>query len=383
MKKEGDMQRKGWNAIFIFLSLEAFPDGYFTLKIIMSKKIMAVTIYDVARLAKVGIGTVSRAINDSPQIRPQTKKIVQDAIKQLGYTPHAIAQGLARKRTGILAAIMPFYTGHFYHELLRGIMKSLSKHEYDLILYYVDRLEMKYNFLNRTLEERRCDGVLTFSMEISDEYAEKFTKAKIPLLVVDRAHDRIDCIQVKNEEGAYTATRHLIALNHRNIAMISGHQNSAPGKARHRGFRRAMHDAGLPVTADAFISADTLNDPELVKQNDGFNQQAGEAAMRKMMQNPDNKITAVFAASDILAIGAMKAVRDAGMSIPQDFSIIGFDDIELAAYLSLTTMQQPMYEMGKMAVQRIMEKIKDKESPIRQVQLSPKLVKRQTTRILQ
>lgn len=343
---------------------------------------MAVTIYDVAKLANVGIGTVSRAINNSSQIRPQTKKIVLDAIKELGYTPHAIAQGLARKKTGILAAIMPFYTGHFYHELLRGIMKSLSKYEYDLILYYVDRLEMKNNFLNRTVQERRCDGVLTISMEISDEYAEKFIDAKVPLLIVDRAHDKIDCIQVKNKEGAYIATKHLIELNHKHIVMISGNMSSAPGKERKQGFLSAMKDAGLPVSDDSFISADKLANPELLQQNDGFNQQTGEAAIRKIMSDLDNKPTAIFAGSDILAIGAMKSAREAGKSIPGDYSIIGFDDIELASYLSLTTMQQPMYEIGKMAVERIMEKIENKESPVRQVNLSPTLVERATTRKL-
>ena len=340
---------------------------------------MAVTIYDVAKLAKVGIGTVSRAINNSPQIRPQTKKIVLNAIKELGYTPHAIAQGLARKKTGILAAIMPFYTGHFYHELLRGIMKSLGKNEYDLILYYVDRLEMKNNFLNRTIQERRCDGVLTFSMEISDEYADKFIHAKVPLIIVDRAHEKVDCIQVKNREGAYIATKHVIDLNHKNIVMISGHKDSAPGKERYNGFVRAMKNAGLPVDAHSFISADKLDQPELVQQNDGFNQQTGEAAMHEIMKIQYNKPTAIFAGSDILAIGAMKAAREAGKSIPHDYSIIGFDDIELASYLSLTTMQQPMYEIGQMAVERMMEKIDNKESPVRLVNLSPKLVQRATT----
>ncbi|KAA3616101.1 MAG: LacI family transcriptional regulator [Calditrichaeota bacterium] len=340
---------------------------------------MAVTIYDVARVAKVGIGTVSRAINNSPQIRPETKKIVLHAIKELGYTPHAIAQGLARKKTGILAAIMPFYTGHFYHELLRGIMKTLSKYEYDLILYYVDRLEVKNNFLNRTLQERRCDGVLTFSMEISDEYAEKFSKSKVPLLIVDRAHDKIDCIQVKNEEGAFAATKHLIELGHKNIAMISGHKESAPSRERYRGYERAMQESGLTVTPDLFISADALDNPDLLQQNDGFNEHVGESAMKRLLQMDRKGITAIFAGSDILAIGAMKAIREAGLSIPKDYSIIGFDDIELASYLSLTTMQQPMYEIGCMAVERIMEKFEDKESPVRQVQLSPTLVERQTT----
>ncbi|MCA9734504.1 MAG: LacI family DNA-binding transcriptional regulator [Deferribacteres bacterium] len=340
---------------------------------------MAVTIYDVAKLAKVGIGTVSRAINNSSHIRPQTKKVVMEAIQELGYTPHAIAQGLARKKTGILAAIMPFYTGHFYHELLRGIMKSLSTFEYDLILYYVDRVEMKNNFLDRTLHERRCDGVLTFSMEISDEYAEKYINAKVPIVVVDRAHDKIDCIQVKNDEGAYSATKHLIEMGHSRIVMITGHNNSAPARDRYQGFARAMRDAGLLIDADSIISADGLDDPTILKQNDGFNERAGEMAMKKLLQRNKAEVTAIFAASDILAIGAMKAIREAGLSVPNDYSIIGFDDIELASYLSLTTMKQPMYEIGRMAVERIMEKLENKESPARQVQLSPAIVVRKTT----
>ncbi len=341
---------------------------------------MAVTIYDVARRAGVGIGTVSRAINGSPQIRPETKQRVMDAIRELGYTPHTMAKRLATKRIGIIAAIMPFYTGHFYQELLRGIQKSLTEFEYDLLVHFVDKPEKLNAYLDRTLSEKRCDGLLVISMDIPGEYVDKLQNARLPVVVVDRGHDRLDCIQVENERGAYLATQHLIRSGHQKIGMISGNRHSEPAKQRYQGYVRAMQKANLTVKPEWFVSADMLEATPQIQQNDGFNIHAGRVAMKRLLQMGDDRPTAIFAASDILAIGAMRAANEAGLRIPDDLAVIGFDDIELADYLSLTTMQQPMYEMGKMAVDRIMEKIEAETEEVRQFRLSTRLIERGSTR---
>ncbi len=340
---------------------------------------MSVTIYDVARRAGVGIGTVSRAINDSPQIRPETKKRVMEAIRELGYTPHTMAKRLATKRIGIIAAIMPFYTGHFYHELLRGIQKALTEFEYDLLVHFVDRPEKLRAYLDRTLSEKRCDGLLIISMDIPEEYVDKLQHARLPVVVVDRGHDRLDCIQVENEQGAYLATQHLIRFGHRKIGMISGNRHSEPAKQRYEGYVRALNEDGLAVRPEWFVSADMLNATPDIQQNDGFNIHAGYAGMHRLLALGDDRPTAVFAASDILAVGAMRAANEAGLTIPNDLAVIGFDDIELADYLSLTTMQQPMYEMGKLAVDRVMEKIDSESDEVRQFRLSTRLIERHST----
>lgn len=341
---------------------------------------MAVTIYDVARKAGVGIGTVSRAINNSPQIKPETKERILAAIEELGYSPHTMAQRLARRHTGILAAVMPFYTGHFYQELLRGIQRSLSKYEYDLIIYFVDRQNKLNVYLDRTLKEKRCDGVLVISMDVPVEYIQRFAAAKLPLIVLDRWQSGVDCVHVENEEGAYQATRYLISLGHRRIAMISGNQESKPTRQRRRGYERALRSAHIAVDEGLFISADMVAGEDSVLLNDGFNAEAGRKAMERLLRLQDGAPTAIFASSDILAVGAMKAAQEAGCRIPEDVQIIGFDDIELAGYLSLTTMKQPMHEMGKLAIERIMEKIETKSDEIKQICLKTELVERTTAR---
>ncbi|MFQ5628845.1 MAG: LacI family DNA-binding transcriptional regulator, partial [bacterium] len=236
---------------------------------------MAVTIYDVAKHAGVGVGTVSRAINESPNIRSDTKERVLKAIQELGFSPHSMAKRLARKRIGIVAAIMPFYTGHFYQELLRGIQKALSKYENDLIIYSVEKPAKILEFLDRALQEKRCDGILAISIDIPDSYIPKFANAKQPIVVVDRAHDQLDCVLVDNEQGAYLATKYLLDHGHKRIAMISGLQDSVPAQQRFNGYQRAMNEAGMKPDTELYISADMLADGIDATANDGFNERAG------------------------------------------------------------------------------------------------------------
>ncbi len=340
---------------------------------------MAVTIYDVAKLARVGIGTVSRAINNSQQIKPETKERVMRAIEELGYTPHAMAQGLARRKTGIIAAIMPFYTGHFYHELMRGMQRALVSISYDLILYYVEQSEKRDHFLDRTLREKRCDGVLVISMDVPEEFQKKYAEAELPMVLVDRSQTGIDSVRVENEDGALQATRYLISHGHRRIAMISGNSNSMPARERHAGYVRALREAGIEPDEQLYLPAERLDAAPELQENDGFNEKAGQAATEKLLQESGEKFTAIFGASDILTIGAMKAIRAAGLRIPEDIALVGFDDIELSSYLGLSTMKQPMFDMGNLAVKRLMEKIENKDTTVKQIILSPQLVLRDSS----
>jgi len=343
---------------------------------------MAATIYDVAKLAGVGIGTVSRAINGSPQIRPETKERVMQAVRTLGYAPHVAAQHLARKRIGMLVAIMPSYSGHFYQELLRGVQHSLAKYDYDLIVYFVDKFGKLETYLERTLNEKRSDGVLVISMDISDEYVNKFETAGLPLVIVDRAHEKVDSIEVENEMGAYLATRHLIATGHTRIAMIAAHSQSNPAAQRYQGYRRALEEANIRFDPELYLSADMLGSDETLQYNDGFNETVGHKAMERLLALNSRRPTAVFACCDIQAVGAMKAIQAASLKIPEEVSIIGFDDIELAGYLALTTMQQPMYEMGILAIERMMAKIEGQQVRPRHIRLETRLVKRRSTAVV-
>ena len=315
---------------------------------------MAVTIYDVARKAGVGIGTVSRAMNNSSQIAPKTKEKILAAIKELKYEPHAVAQSLARKKTNMIAVIVPFFTGHFYFELLKGIQEEVTESSYDMILYNVDQIDKTESFLKRTLIERRVDGVLLISLQISDAYAKRFIQSQMPIVLVDSFHPQLDSIKVENEQGAFQATEYLINLGHTRIGMIDGQLRSMPAQVRLEGYQKALKQHGLSFNESYLV----ISDPS--SEKDGFNREAGYQGMQKLLAMGDACPSAVFAASDIQAAGAIRAIKENGLKIPEDISIIGFDDIELSQYLDLTTVRQPMQEMGSLALHHLIEQMQNK-----------------------
>lgn len=338
---------------------------------------MSVTIYDVAKKAGVGIGTVSRVINNSPQISPYTREKVLKIIRDLKYQPSAMAQSLARKKSNIIACIVPFFTEYFYFEVLNGIQQALSNYGYDLILYNVDKLEKKEEILKRTIRERKVDGVLLISMPISDKLVSKFIESKLPIVLVDSFHDALDSITVENEAGAFIATEHLISLGHNRIGMINGCLSSVPAINRLQGFKAALNKYNIVYNDNWVVNVSLNGDPEVL-HNDGFNKLAGYKAMTRLLEENEHRPTGVFISSDIQATGAINAIKEHGLKIPNDITIIGFDDIELSEYLGLSTVHQPMYEMGKLAVDRLMDKIAGKLSDNFKTVFPTKLVIRET-----
>jgi LacI family transcriptional regulator len=340
---------------------------------------MAVTIYEVAKQAGVGIGTVSRVLNDSHQISPETRARVLKVIKALNYQPHALAQGLARKKTRTIAVLIPFFTGYFYVELLKGIQQAVSQHQYDLILYCIDNLSKKDSYLKRAVQQRRVDGVLLISSSLSDTYAKEFKRRELPLVLVDAFHPDFDSITVNDQDGAHAAVQHLVALGHKRLAMITGHLESVPAQHRRRGFQSALTEAGLKLPPEnLLISSDGLPG-DSVKLNDGFNKETGYWAMRQLLALNGKRPTGVFVASDIQALGAMKAVRESGLRIPEDIAIVGFDDIELAEYVGLTTVRQPMFQMGRQAVERLMHLIDHPNPPRQHLRIETELIVRESS----
>jgi len=339
---------------------------------------MAVTIYEVAKKAGVGIGTVSRVLNNSPRISPDTRDRVLKVIKALHYQPHAMAQGLARKKSLTLAALVPFFTGHFYVELLKGIQQATAHYKYDLILYSIEDVHDKDFYLKRALQQRRVDGVLLVSLPLPDTFAKEFQRKKLPLVLVDAFHREFDSITVNNQTGAYIAGRHLLHLGHKRLAMITGHHDSAPAQHRHAGFQNALQEAGVAIADDLIVSSDMLKN-EQVRRNDGFNKEAGYFGMKQLLQRNGRRPTGVFVASDIQALGAMKAVRESGLRIPEDIAIVGFDDIELAEYVGLTTVRQPMLQMGRQAVERLMQLIDAPNSQRQHLRIETELIVRESS----
>lgn len=333
---------------------------------------LAATIYDVARRAGVGIGTVSRAINDSQHINAQTKAHILRIAKELEYKPHALAQSLARKKTNTIASVVPFFTNYFFIELLRSVQRALSQANYDLILYSVDRMNRRDSTLERVLTERRSDGILIISLALMESHADKFIAANIPVVMIDHMHQQIDSIAIANRDGAFAATQHLLQLGHRRIGMINGHLSSYPAILRLEGYKTALQAFGLEYDESSVVICDAQAGEH------GFNEAAGYHAMQELIRRGRPLPTALFVASDVQCLGVMRAAKEAGLRIPADLALVGFDDIEFAKFVGLTTMRQPIAAMGRLAVNRLLQRINGEQEGSFHHELAAELIVRES-----
>ncbi len=334
---------------------------------------MGVTIYDLAREAGVGIGTVSRCLNNHPSVSAHTRAKVLAVMKRMNYQPHAYAQRLASKKTNTISAIIPYFTNYFFVQVLQGVQDRASELGMDLILYGVNNPAQAEYYLRRSLHRGHVDGVMFFSMKLPEGYVVKFQQMQLPLVLVDAYHPDFDSIRVKNREGAMVATRHLLKLGHRSIAMINANLTTQPAQDRMDGYRAALEEEGIPFSMKrVFISA--------IGKQDGVNRESGRASMNELIRVNAGRATAtaVFVASDVQAIGALEAASEHGVRVPEDLAIVGFDDIELAQHTQLTTMRQPMYEMGVLAVERLVARMANSAVPPTMMSFMPELIIRKT-----
>ncbi len=335
---------------------------------------MGVTIYDLAREARVGIGTVSRCLNNHPSVSPETRARVLAVVKRLNYQPHAYAQRLASRKTNTISAIIPYFLSYFFVQVLQGVQDRAAEMGFDMILYGVNRPEQADYYLRRSLNRGHVDGVLFFSMRFPDSYVAKFQQMELPLVLVDAMHPQFDSIHVENREGARLATRHLIGLGHRSLAMINASLQTRPAQDRMQGFRDALEEAGFAFSPErVFISE--------IGKLDGFNREAGAASMRALLgaQAEAQPVTAAFIASDVQAIGALEVCRENNVRVPEDMAVVGFDDIELAQHARLTTMRQPMHEMGELALDKLLARIKNPQAPPTVTSFMPRLIIRDSS----
>jgi len=327
---------------------------------------MTPTVYNVAEKAGVSIATVSRVINNSPKVHPKTREKVLKVIEELDYHPNFSAQGLALNITEIIALIFPDISGPFYSEVIRGVEKEASQHDYHLLIYSTHGKESNPRFLRRLTG--RVDGLILMTRSVDDQYIFELSRKQIPFVLLDREIDSVetDCILANNIMAADQATEHLIQHNRRRIAFISGPGGSPDSNARFNGYQHALEKYGLPIS------------PSLVESGD-FRQPSGHKAMNRLLDQkypPD----AVFAANDEMAIGAMEAIRSRGLKTPEDVAVVGFDDIQMASYAqpALTTVRQPMRQFGAMAVQQLLRRINDPSVDAKTIILPTQLIIRQS-----
>lgn len=330
---------------------------------------MEATIHDVARVAGVGIGTVSRVINNHQGVRPGTREKVLTAITQLNYRPNPLARSMISKRTGSIGVIVPFFTRFFFIEVLKGMETALARLNKEMILYNAENNAQRDRYFSELPMHHKVDGLLIISLTPDDASACSFREKGLPVVLVDGYSPFLTSLVVNNMEGAYLAVKYLIEKGHRRIGFINGitEGNFKFNQSNDRliGFHRACAEAGL------------LFEPELVIET-GWHRQGGREAALQLLSR-ENRPTAIFTASDMQAIGVLEAAKALNLSVPANLSVIGFDGIELSELLELSTIRQPMQQMGELGVSKLMELIENPQRAPELVRLDATLVERQTT----
>ena len=308
----------------------------------------------------------------APWLATQLVNACLNVIAELDFVPNPTARRLSLGKTLTIAVIVPFFTRPAHLERLRGIQDSLAESEYDLIIYNVDTIQRRDACLQDVPRRERADGVLVIALSPRDEDLPSLEKADVPIVLIDANHPsltQLNRVIVDDVEGGYEATRHLLELGHRKIGYISDPLQTAfnftSSRDRYRGYRKALEEAGIAFR------------PEYHGQGEHGRYEAQRLA-EEMLALPDPP-TAIFAASDTQALGVLEAARSSGLGVPEDVSVIGYDDIEIAEYLGLTTIRQLLFESGQRGVEILLRAIEGPDlKPVTEV-LPTELVPRKTT----
>lgn len=332
---------------------------------------MTVTIKDVAKRAGVSTSTVSHVINKTRRVSDALEQRVLAAMDELDYRPNILARSLRVRESRTIGVVVPDNSNPFFAEMARAIENRVFGDGYSVFLCNSDGQEAKERAYVNSLVLKRVDGVIFITSGGTTEPLEELVRHDTPVVVVDREVplSLADVVLLDNRTGGVLATRHLIELGHRLIACITGPSMLTPSADRVLGYRQAMEEAGLSVRAEWILPGD-------------FRSASGQRAMARLLALPEPP-TAVFACNDLMAIGAMRALRAAGIHIPADVSLVGFDDIPLASEVTpaLTTVAQPIAEMGSIAVELLLSRINDKRDLTQTERrvLKPTLVVRDST----
>jgi LacI family transcriptional regulator len=329
-----------------------------------------VTIIDVAREASVSFATVSRVVNGKGYVSAQTRERVMQAMTRIGYTVNRQARVLAGGRNHVIGLLVPDLDTSYIGEILRGIDEELAAASYDLMLYTTHQRKTRESVFVTSLTNGMTDGLLMILPMDPGAYVDSIRRRGFPFVLID--HEGLDhqgpSIGATNREGARQAMRYLIDLGHRRIGFITGNMEMDCSRERLEGFRESLEVAGIG------------NAPELIRQGD-FHKPLAYHLTMELLRLPDPP-TAIFAANDVSAFGVMDAVRDAGLRIPDDMSVVGFDDIPDAQWTNppLTTVRQPMRDMGRQATRMLLGTIDDPDRNPERIELPTELIVRSTCR---
>jgi DNA-binding LacI/PurR family transcriptional regulator len=327
-------------------------------------------IADVAAFAGVGIATVSRVLNGRANVAEATRERVLEAIRVLDYRPSSVARNLSLKRTLVVGVVMPFLTEASQIERVRGIVTALASSPYDLALFDVESADRQRRAFRLLADAHRTDGLLVLSLIPPDEEVRRLRIERIPCVLVDARHDELPSVVIDDVAGGRLATQYLIELGHRRIAFI-GDKPADPfrflsSRDRTDGYERALAGASIPMRAE-YVREGTQS------------RHVARSIAEELLRLPERP-TAVFAASDVQALGVLEAARGLGLDVPGDLSVIGFDDIEIASYVGLTTVRQPLFESGRRGAELMLQALAGEPPAVRVETMSLDLVVRGTTR---
>ena len=330
------------------------------------------TIKDVAAIAGVSFTTVSHVVNNSRPVSADVRAKVERAIRELDYVPSAVARSLKARSTATIGLLVPNATNPYFAELARGVEDGCAKNGYCVFFCNSDDDPAKQRSYLRVLQEKRIDGLVIASAGEDSVLAQSLAGSREPLVIVDRNIEGVtaDLVQIDHEKGAYLATKHLLQLGHADIGCITGPVSTAVSAMRVHGFIRAMAERGLEIEPNAIVESD-------------FSATGGYAAASRLYHTM--KPSAIFACNHMMGIGALRAAAEGANSVPNDCSIIGFDDVELSRYTypALSTVGQSVRALGERAAQTLIDRIVGKlAGTTRRRVVAPRLIKRESTAVV-
>ena len=327
---------------------------------------MHLTLEDIADKAGVSRSTVSRVINDHPNVSPDTREQVLQVVAETGFRPDPIARSLSSRRADIIGLVIPLsiqslFEDPFFPRLMQGISLGCNRHDYTLSLFLLHTLEEEEKLYPRISRRQLLDGVIVTATRGADPLIPQLISNRIPFVIHGRHEDpRVSFVDVDNMTGAYTAVSHLVRLGRRRIGLITGPPTSLASEDRRRGYLNALRERRIPV------------EEALIGHGDFTEASSHEAMQRLLRYEPD----AVFAASDSMALGAMRALREAGKHVPDEVAVVGFDDMPQAATADppLTTVRQPIQRAGVLAAETLIDILDNGPEPTRRIILPTELV---------
>jgi LacI family transcriptional regulator len=336
----------------------------------MSPEKKSPTIYDVARLSGVSISTISRVLNSPDKVNSETHKRVMDVIDRLGFVPRAEARAHALQNTNRIGVLTPFFTAPSFVQRFRGVASALSKANYELVIYPVDSMEHLQGYISSIPLMRNIDGLIIMSLALNDRDAHRLVSNGMETVLIEYSHPQLNRILIDDEYGGRLAAEHLIGKGHKTFAFLGDIEPPErfaihPVKSRLAGFKQALQEAGFSL-------------PKAYIRSAPYTQEETKLSAQELL-SLSKPPSAIFVGSDIQALSVLKVARQLNIKVPDDLAVVGFDDIDVAEHVDLTTIRQHLDESGRLAAEILFTRINEPNRPLQHINLPLNLIKRMTT----